>query len=588
MSKQALLARVFSVFVGFAALVFFGSTSQVFAQPSSFSMKECYESGTSQQECYTRCIATGRSETLCSGWETSTKANQPEVEAYKKGLEVAIEDPSDVNKAYVDGITSDNLKADLVLAILGGKPIRNEDGSLAYSQGLVGGMGSYMAMMVGNPPATTQVYVADVFNSAGIGIAQPAYAQGLGFSALHPILETWKIFRNIAYFFFVIIILVIGFMIMFRQKIQGQTVVTAQQAIPNIIVALIAVTFSYAIAGLLIDAMYLLMYLMVGLFDVSQVDYIEKDIFQIGVKIFGDSHEVVYTAVENLITQMTNSYDPSTGSGTGVGSILGVFGGLTFLVVFAVALAIGIFKLFFKLLRTYLEIIISIVTSPLVLMLGAIPGKNTFGPWVKNLVGLLMSFPVVLMTLIIFEKLSLNYTSTDTGFLPPYLIGQGSGNAISTLLGLGFILIMADVVEQAQKAMGVTGGGVFGQFGNAISDAVKKGWTGGELVPGVAATNTSRIPFVGSGQDWARKWGTTIGATGYGARGAITGALGSSPAPAGASFRDRYLARRALVFSGARKGADDGGAKSAGLLGEKFLYKDRLKEIKAEKEKKKH
>jgi len=41
-----------------------------------------------------------------------------------------------------------------------------------------------------NPPASTYTYVADVMKSARI--IPEAQAQGLGFSALDPILETWK------------------------------------------------------------------------------------------------------------------------------------------------------------------------------------------------------------------------------------------------------------------------------------------------------------------------------------------------------------------------------------------------------------
>src|SRR5690606_31510020 len=52
------------------------------------------------------------------------------------------------------------------------------------------------------PPATTKTYVADLMKSAKI--IPEAQAQGLGFSALDPILETWKAFRNLAYLFFVV------------------------------------------------------------------------------------------------------------------------------------------------------------------------------------------------------------------------------------------------------------------------------------------------------------------------------------------------------------------------------------------------
>ena len=131
------------------------------------------------------------------------------------------------------------------------------EAKLVFGQGVIPAMSEYIAYMY-QKPASTQAYIADVFKSAKI--IPPAQAQGIGFGALDPILQTWKTFRNLAYLFFVLIFLVIGFMIMFRHKINGQTVVTIQQAIPNIIVALLFVTFSYAIGGLLIDAMYLVMY----------------------------------------------------------------------------------------------------------------------------------------------------------------------------------------------------------------------------------------------------------------------------------------------------------------------------------------
>src|SRR5258708_14361646 len=51
-------------------------------------------------------------------------------------------------------------------------------------------------------------------------------------------------------------------MIMFRVKISPQVVVSVQSALPKIAIALVLVTFSYAIAGFLID----IMYVFVGLF----------------------------------------------------------------------------------------------------------------------------------------------------------------------------------------------------------------------------------------------------------------------------------------------------------------------------------
>jgi len=67
------------------------------------------------------------------------------------------------------------------------------------------------------------------------------------------ITNIWAKFRDLAYLFFVVVMIVIGFMIMFRSKLGGQTLVSLGNTIPNVIVGLILVTFSFAIAGLVID-----------------------------------------------------------------------------------------------------------------------------------------------------------------------------------------------------------------------------------------------------------------------------------------------------------------------------------------------
>lgn len=361
-------------------------------------------------------------------------------------------------------------------------------------------MSSFISQMYSNPPANSETYIADVLNSAKIGIAQPAYAQGIGFSSLTPILDTWKIFRNIAYLFFVLIFLFIGFLIMFRRKV-GQTAVTAQQALPKIIIALIAVTFSYAIAGFLIDLMYLIMYFLVGIFGASTT-LINKNIFEFGLEVIkGDGLSAVddaYHAVSNLVTQ-------SLGSSSVVTQGLGFISGITAAVVIAFALAFGIFRIFFELLKTYVSIIISIVTAPLLLMLEAIPGRNMFGQWVKSLIGNLAAFPILLIILILYNKITAaGSLSSGGGFMPPYLIGQGNGNALAVLFGLGLILVAEKIIKDGKKAMGATGG-FFDQYAGEAGNALKRGWSGGELVPGLGFTNTSKVPVVGSAKEFGRK-----------------------------------------------------------------------------------
>src|SRR5690606_12228850 len=114
-----------------------------------------------------------------------------------------------------NGGSLQDIMSELVLMTSVGSIVKDpSDGQPKAVGGIVPTTSNFIAGMYATPPASAQSYVAYVLNSANI--AQPAYAQGLGFSALSPILSAWIIFRNIAYFFFVAIFVIIGFMIMFR------------------------------------------------------------------------------------------------------------------------------------------------------------------------------------------------------------------------------------------------------------------------------------------------------------------------------------------------------------------------------------
>ncbi|MBW7955127.1 hypothetical protein H3C66_00170 [Patescibacteria group bacterium] len=448
--------------------------------------------------------------------------------AQDRGL-TATQQQTQVNENYksgntsIGGVTNEIVK--VAATVLGPCQLTDDDcgdssGGPSASRSIINAF-TYLY----TPPADTQTYIADVMNSAGLNIAQPAYAQGLGFSSLDPVLDTWKAFRNVAYLFYVIMFLVIGFMIMFRQKISSQAVVSAQQALPKIIVSLIAVTFSYAIAGLLIDAMYIVMYLIVGLFPAATFGNpgseqslkdiaMDRNIFQIGTYLL-TSAGTLQNAQESVRAMIRSAFDTQL---SGVGDALGLIGGLTFAVVFALATLFGIFRLFFELLKTYISIIISIVLSPLALMLGALPGNNAFQAWIKTLVANLAVFPGILLILVLaFMLIGGQYGGRPTtqqvvpqvqaqdtffqgsyngGFLPPYIPGAGSGNAISIMLGLGVILIMPDLAASIKKTLGGSGG-IFEQFANNFTTNLEKGWKGGELVPGLGFTNTNNYGVSG-------------------------------------------------------------------------------------------
>ena len=111
------------------------------------------------------------------------------------------------------------------------------------------------------------------YMAQNFGVAKHAYATagcgpnptlGIGYCGLAPLLPIWEVFRNIVYLIFVLVFMIIGIAIMLRVHIDPRTVMTIENQIPKLILGLILVTFSYAIAGFLIDAMYISIYLIYG------------------------------------------------------------------------------------------------------------------------------------------------------------------------------------------------------------------------------------------------------------------------------------------------------------------------------------
>ena len=343
------------------------------------------------------------------------------------------------------------------------EPVTDADAAsqLASRTGMVGNMTKLIVGMYAYPPARTERFVVDVIHSTGV---EPAYAQGLGFAALDPVLDLWKKFRNVAYFFFIFLFIIIGFMIMFRSKIGGQAAITAQQAIPSILISLILVTFSYAISGFLIDLMYLSMFMIVGIFGEittssgAASNLISMNIFSLGgelLKSVKDSLGQTTDIINLLIKSMIGTENALTG-------IVSIISGLTLSLVLAVAIVIALFRLFFELLKSYATIVVNVVTAPIILMFGAIPGKNVFSGWIMSMIGNLAAFPAVLLVIVLFyeftEAGSGGVTVKTGGFMPPFLVGSGNSSVASALLGFALLLALPDVVKKIKDKLGAKAG----------------------------------------------------------------------------------------------------------------------------------
>lgn len=146
---------------------------------------------------------------------------------------------------------------------LGINPKTNQIGFVENNGGMLGFI-SYGINIMYTPPLHTTDYLK--YLGQNFGIAKPSYAQSVGFEALSPLIPIWSAFRNITYLLFIFVFVLIGIAIMLRTKIDPRTVMTIQNQIPKIVIALILIFFSYAIAGFLIDIMYIIIYLFFGVF----------------------------------------------------------------------------------------------------------------------------------------------------------------------------------------------------------------------------------------------------------------------------------------------------------------------------------
>lgn len=169
------------------------------------------------------------------------------------------------------------------------------------SGGAIGFMGNMLTALY-TPPLHTADYFQNL--AKNFGITKHAFAApntGMGFDSLSPLLGIWAAFRNIVYLILVIVFVIIGLAIMLRVKIDPRTVMSIQNSIPKIIVGILAVTFSFAIAGFLIDLMWILSYLFINV------------IVQTDPKIASDVSKII---------QSTDPFQVA-GNSFSIGSILG-------------------------------------------------------------------------------------------------------------------------------------------------------------------------------------------------------------------------------------------------------------------------
>ncbi|KKU12186.1 MAG: hypothetical protein UX19_C0005G0018 [Candidatus Woesebacteria bacterium GW2011_GWA1_45_8] len=253
---------------------------------------------------------------------------------------------------------------------------------------------SFLAIITSSPVSGV-AYVKDVASRLNLVPEAMAQSPGFGFGAAAPVLGLWRVVRNITYFLLVIITVVLAFMIMFRVKISPQTIVTVQSALPKIIIAIVLITFSYAIAGFLIDLMYVVIGLLAAILSTSGLvtgNYAQwQNMFAALTE--GD---VFTTLALYWLWFMTALWVALFSSGVvaALTAVLSFFIYPILMIIMGIILLIAWFKIIWLLLKTFVNILLLIVFGPIQLLLGAVY-IGGFGPWIRGLVSNLVVYPTV-------------------------------------------------------------------------------------------------------------------------------------------------------------------------------------------------
>lgn len=341
-------------------------------------------------------------------------------------------------------------------------------------------------------------------------------AQGFGYTALSWIQDYWTGFRDISYGLLVMVIIIFAFMIMFRVKLSPQTVVSVQSALPKVILTLILVTFSYAIAGFAIDLMYIVSGLFAFLIKAAGFTNNINSAFSIisgagpGYNIplagglwilfmmLGYAVSFFVAALIATITSLVSSF-----------SVFNALLGVVFMILGVFCLVIMIwytFKIPFVLIKTLISLYISIITAPVQILAGAIIPSMGFGTWFKKVMADVLVFPVVgLFIYFAWKTLGESFTLSGYDFINfsgsaslhpiswvPGIIGT-SGPTTGSISGIIFLAISFGIMAEIPKIPDMLKGMLLGEkfaFGTGIGEAME--------AFGIASTAQKSLQSAGS------------------------------------------------------------------------------------------
>ncbi len=356
------------------------------------------------------------------------------------------------------------------------------------SGGAMGFTSNSIAYLLDNPPTSSTYYMANLGESIGLG-AKPAYAQvaGSGNNILVPVFNLWQVSRNVSYLIFILIFMIVGIMIMMRHRLNPQTVVTAQQALPGLVIGLVFITFSYFVAALIVDLSFLATQLIGSIFiaagdnffsdirglanNSSLIQLFGTTVFQPGWMnqigtISGAVHDQLFASVGGVGARIITSiigFFVGAAAGGGLGAVIGTAAGAAgpevtlpalILLLLVGAMFIQLVRLFFGLITSYIEILVFTILGPIIILYGSVPGNDgAIGFWWKRILGNSMVFPAVFGAFL-FAGVILGAPVISANVQLP-MFGNSSSDFIRFLLAYGIILGTPGIPRMVRDAFGI-------------------------------------------------------------------------------------------------------------------------------------
>lgn len=389
----------------------------------------------------------------------------PSVDSYTKEIKDAREQAKKDNSVVVTGQFVNNYELNSTLFNLSSMITCLHPDICDDRRTALGVIARVMDSMYANPPASISMYALDVLTNTGV-IAKSAHAQGIGFAGFLPLLSLWKTTRNIAYIVMVVILIAIGFMIIFRTKIDPKTVISIQAALPKIILTMILITFSYPIMGFLVDLMYVVTAILIQILAIGfnqpsratefQTWYMNGGIGQLAWSIFSGGS----SAIDDFLAKWSWPVGAGTSGAGGIiiglltRSLLNLIPGVAAvpaLIVFILLLGMlfTFCRILILLLNSYIQLLLALIIGPLQLLTEAIPGRSAFSAWILNIIANLVVFPTTI-ALLMFAEFLTQYNQSTSLWQPP-LMGVPMKESFFAFLGVGVIFLMPTLVAQVKK-----------------------------------------------------------------------------------------------------------------------------------------